>query len=127
MKIRTQGISVSIDEDQMDWFRDAQLCLDPAGYVKVMTSPRRSVPLHWLIIGKAPKNMVIDHINRNKLDNRKENLRFITQAENFRNSDYWDKIETKKLDKEIEAGVDKIIAILDRPNTGLPKGRFERV
>lgn len=41
--------------------------------------------LHHLIIGKPPKQMVIDHINRNKLDCRKDNLRITNYAVNAQN------------------------------------------
>lgn len=47
------------------------------------------VPSHRIIWemfnGVLPKGLVIDHINRNKLDNRLCNLRAVTQAENTRN------------------------------------------
>ena len=42
--------------------------------------------------GKIPKGMVIDHINRNKTDNRIENLRLATKSQNARNNNakgYW--------------------------------------
>ena len=50
------------------------------------SSKRRTIRLHQFIIGRAPKGLVIDHINGDGLDNRKSNLRICTQAENARNS-----------------------------------------
>jgi hypothetical protein len=44
-----------------------------------------NVKMHRLIIN-APHGSVVDHINGNKLDNRKENLRFCTHAENAQNT-----------------------------------------
>lgn len=38
-------------------------------------------------IGPRPDNLVIDHIDRNKLNNNVSNLRYISQKENTRNSD----------------------------------------
>lgn len=38
---------------------------------------RNRVRLHNFLIGKQ-KDLVVDHINLNKFDNRKENLRFVT-------------------------------------------------
>lgn len=46
---------------------------------------RRNVFMHRLILN-APKGMQVDHINLNKLDNRKSNLRLCTNAENHANS-----------------------------------------
>jgi hypothetical protein len=43
-----------------------------------------SIYMHNQILGKK-KGFVVDHINRNGLDNRRQNLRFISQKENMQN------------------------------------------
>lgn len=45
-----------------------------------------NILMHHLIFGKPPKGKVVDHINRNKLDNRRCNLRFVPQRINAINS-----------------------------------------
>ncbi len=46
---------------------------------------KRFVRLHHLVIGEPPTGMQVDHINGNKLDNRRCNLRFATNSQNCQN------------------------------------------
>lgn len=39
---------------------------------------KKTIKLHNYLIGEIPEGYVVDHINGNKLDNRRENLRIIT-------------------------------------------------
>lgn len=58
----------------------------------------KTLYLHHLIMGKKD-GYLIDHINRDSLDNRKCNLRFATRAENTKNSSSW---ELQKMYKKID-------------------------
>jgi hypothetical protein len=53
-------------------------------YAKRKVGTNKNVYLHHEIIGKKP-GLVVDHINRNTLDNTRENLRHVTFRENALN------------------------------------------
>lgn len=55
-------------------------------YVHGYLGDGKYVQLHRYLLGINDPEQVIDHINRNPLDNRKSNLNLVTQAENVQNS-----------------------------------------
>lgn len=59
----------------------------------------RGYKIHRFLEQDVPFGMVVDHINRNKLDNRRENLRICTMAENSYNKT---KIKTADVDDNID-------------------------
>jgi hypothetical protein len=47
---------------------------------------RGPIYLHEFLLGPAPDGLHTDHINRDKTDNRRANLRFVTRTINMRNT-----------------------------------------
>lgn len=65
------------------------------------------VHLHREILSRVgiiiPKRMCVDHINRNRMDNRKENLRVVTRSENGKNTSTEEKQRKKEIYKKAVA------------------------
>lgn len=84
----SQGKITIVDDEDYEFLSKWKWHLDSTGYavknVKLSNNTRRMLLMHRLIT-LAHKDEQCDHINRNKLDNRKSNLRICTDAENKRN------------------------------------------
>lgn len=76
---------VYFDKDDYDRIKDYKWHLDSNGYASaVERMTKKAVRMHRLIMN-YPAGMDIDHINHNKLDNRKSNLRVCTRSQNMMN------------------------------------------
>lgn len=63
--------------------------LNPSGYKRVKMN-NKNIQVHSLIAelfyGKRPENLVVNHIDGDKLNNHPNNLEYVTIAENIRHS-----------------------------------------
>jgi|SRR6185369_3300233 len=80
--ILTQNKFSLVDDEDFDWINEWKWSFD--GRYAVRTEKGKRVYLHRLLM-KNPVGMDIDHINGDKLDNRKENLRIANSQQNSAN------------------------------------------
>lgn len=77
-----KGETIVVDKDMLTELNEFSWYINKVGYAVNDSKPRKS--MHRLIMGYPKGN--IDHINGNKLDNRKSNLRFCNQSQNTANA-----------------------------------------
>lgn len=86
IKLSSDKVALVDDEDfeylsQFKWY-------DAHGYAArnyFIKGKHIHVSMHREILGNIPSNVQTDHINGNKLDNRRENLRLCNNAQNNQN------------------------------------------
>jgi hypothetical protein len=82
-----ENVFAIVDDEDMALLSGLNWLCDHKGYVVCSRNPTHS-RIHRTIMGLAKFDKIqVDHINRNKLDNRKENLRLCTNSENQRNKE----------------------------------------
>ena len=77
IKLENSNKKVIVDNEDYETISKTKWRIDSDGYAR----GRQSVRMHRLIMN-TPKGMETDHINEDKLDNRKCNLRICTQHQN---------------------------------------------
>lgn len=86
IKIGRKNVYFEIDDEDLPKIKGHSFGLNKKGYVTATWWDRKNkkyfyFTVHRLIMGNETP-MMIDHINHNKLDNRKLNLRFCTNKQN---------------------------------------------
>lgn len=78
-----------VDDEDYEHLNQFKWHLNEFGYARTGTykfnKHNGAILMHRFILN-APKNMDVDHINHNTLDNRKINLRLCTRSQNLHNS-----------------------------------------
>lgn len=81
----TRGLHAIVDAKNYEWLSRHKWSVHDAGRGRTRYAVRahkgRKIFLHGEIM-KTPPGMVVDHINRNGLDNREDNLRNCTRLQN---------------------------------------------
>lgn len=82
-----KGKHTLVDDKDFKWLSEYTWYFSDTGYAKSTLwedGKALQIRMHRLITG-AKRRQMCDHINGDKLDNRRENLRLCTNAENMRN------------------------------------------
>ena len=80
-----RGVEILVDAEDLDKVSKYSWSVGADGYPQAKVQGKM-VRLHEFLIGRfRGAGLVIDHINRNRLDNRKDNLRIITKSHNCAN------------------------------------------
>ena len=85
----TKGKAAIVDDCDFERLSKYSWCVHGDGYAARGYHKEGKVhieKMHHAVVGKPSAGLVVDHINGNKLNNRKQNLRFVTQQQNCFNS-----------------------------------------
>lgn len=91
----TRGKIALVDDADYSWLMQCNSWNYATSGYAVCHTYDKGYYMHRLIMN-PPAGMVIDHINRDKLDNRRLNLRVCTQSQNHANQSLWTKNKHSK-------------------------------
>lgn len=80
----TRGKFALVDDEDYEVLNQSKWCLDSNGYAARCIwedQKRKRIYMHRVVV-KAPKGMFTDHINGDRTDNQKANLRIVTHHQN---------------------------------------------
>lgn len=80
------GVPILVDADLVEVLSSHAWHVDADGYARTHTRSDKGLAMHRLVLGlRSGDKRVSDHINMNRADNRRENLRACDRASNNRN------------------------------------------
>lgn len=81
----TNGTESMVDDEDFEFLDQWNWRLSTSGYFIHSVVGKKAIIMHRLILQKHnlyKYGLEVDHINRNRIDNRKENLRMCTSSQN---------------------------------------------
>lgn len=79
-------LKIIVDDEDYPLLSRFNWYVSDTGYAMTQITGHKHIRMHTLVYGAMTRRkLVIDHKNRNRLDNRKANLRAVTQLENAKN------------------------------------------
>lgn len=93
MQLTIHEKTILIDAEDFALIDKHTWTISKSGYAFTTYGPkewRSRIWMHNLIMGhRQGQHLIVDHIDRNPLNNQRDNLRLVTQADNIRNSVKW--------------------------------------
>jgi len=86
--ILTKGYKAIVDDIDFEWLSKFNWFanLDVGGYVSARANHKGTLlKMHRMIMAAYDSNVIVDHIDRNSLNNQRNNLRICTKRENHCN------------------------------------------
>lgn len=83
-----KGHEVLVDKSDLELLANRKWWIGNNGSGRIFVTSTNNVKMHRFLMEAAP-GRIVDHINRNTLDNRRSNLRFCTPAQINQNRRYF--------------------------------------
>ncbi len=122
----TKGKVAIVDDADAEMLSQYRWCYLSVGYAarhERINGKDRMILMHRFLLSASPEQLV-DHINGNGLDNRRENIRLCTKADNQRNQRRNSKNTTGYKGVSFDKGRGKYIASIQVLGTQIHLGRF---
>ena len=111
-----------VDDNLFDYLNQWKWGISTKGYV-YRKENNKYIAMHR-IVNNTPLDFETDHINRNKLDNRRKNLRTVTRSQNKFNTGLWRHNKSKHKGVYWDKVTNKWRAMIQIDRKGMSLGRF---